>query len=106
VQAWYLLFDAESLSLAAVLDGTALTTPRTPAVSVAAVASRLKAGTGPVALAVFGAGPQAHGHIATLAAVLAPNRQLGPVIPPRPRAGPGDTGVRRRRRRPRPRGWP
>jgi ornithine cyclodeaminase/alanine dehydrogenase-like protein (mu-crystallin family) len=79
IQASYLLFDAESLSLTAVLDGTALTTLRTPAVSVAAVASRLKAGAGSVALAVLGAGPQAHGHIATLAAVLAPHRPLGPV---------------------------
>jgi ornithine cyclodeaminase/alanine dehydrogenase-like protein (mu-crystallin family) len=79
IQASYLLFDAESLSLIAVLDGTALTTLRTPAVSVAAVASRLKARTGSVALAVLGAGPQAHGHIATLAAVLAPHRPLGPV---------------------------
>jgi ornithine cyclodeaminase/alanine dehydrogenase-like protein (mu-crystallin family) len=79
IQASYLLFDAESLSLIAVLDGTALTTLRTPAVSVAAVGSRLKARTGSVALAILGAGPQAHGHIATLAAVLAPHRPLGPV---------------------------
>src|SRR5262245_21402239 len=70
IQASYLLFDAESLSLVATLDGTALTTLRTPAVSVAAVAPRLRAGSGSVALAVFGAGPQAHGHVATLAAVL------------------------------------
>lgn len=79
VQASYLLFDADTLGLVAVLDGTALTTLRTPAVSVAAVASRLRAGTGPAAVAVFGAGPQAHGHVATLAAALAPHRPLGPV---------------------------
>jgi ornithine cyclodeaminase/alanine dehydrogenase-like protein (mu-crystallin family) len=79
VQASYLLFDAASLTPVAVLDGTALTTLRTPAVSLAAVAARLNARTGPVALAVFGAGPQAHGHIATLAAVLGPHRPLGPV---------------------------
>ncbi|GAA3239907.1 ornithine cyclodeaminase family protein [Dactylosporangium siamense] len=79
VQASYLVFDATTLGLVAVLDGTALTTLRTPAVSVAAVASRLRAGTGPVAVAVFGAGPQAHGHVATLAAALAPFRPLGPV---------------------------
>ena len=71
VQASYLMFDAGSLRLVAVLDGTALTTLRTPAVSVAAVAHRLT-GPGPVSVAVFGAGPQAHGHVATLAAVLAP----------------------------------
>lgn len=79
IQASYLLYDAESLSLVATLDGTALTTMRTPAVSVAAVAPRLTAGSGPVALAVVGAGPQAHGHVATLASVLEPQRPLGPV---------------------------
>ena len=79
IQASYLLFDAESLTLVAMLDGTVLTALRTPAVSVAAVAPRLKAGSGPVALAVFGAGPQAHGHVATLAAVLAPHRPLGSI---------------------------
>jgi ornithine cyclodeaminase/alanine dehydrogenase-like protein (mu-crystallin family) len=79
IQASYLLYDAESLSLVATLDGTALTTLRTPAVSVTAVVARLLAGSGPVALAVLGAGPQAHGHVATLAAVLEPHRPLGPV---------------------------
>jgi ornithine cyclodeaminase/alanine dehydrogenase-like protein (mu-crystallin family) len=79
IQACYLLFDAESLALVAMLDGTALTTLRTPAVSVAVVAPRLKAGSGPLALAVLGAGPQAHGHVATLAAVLGPHRALSPV---------------------------
>ncbi len=79
IQASYLLFDTESLSLVAMMDGTALTTLRTPAVSVAAVAPRLKTGSGSVALAVLGAGPQAHGHVAALAAVLAPQRPLGPV---------------------------
>jgi len=79
IQASYLLYDAESLSLVATLDGTALTTLRTPAVSVAAVAPRLKAGSGPVSLAVVGAGPQAHGHVATLAAVLPPRRPLRSV---------------------------
>lgn len=79
IQASYLLFDAEYLTLVAVLDGTALTMLRTPAVSVAAVGPRLKAGSGSVALAVLGAGPQAHGHVATLAAVLAPHRPLSSI---------------------------
>src|SRR5262249_9369089 len=76
VQASYPLFAAESLPLLAVLDGTALPPLRTPAVSVAAVRPRLLAGSGPVRLAVFGAGPQAHGHVATLAASLEPHRPL------------------------------
>jgi ornithine cyclodeaminase/alanine dehydrogenase-like protein (mu-crystallin family) len=76
VQASYLLFDADSLSLVAMLDGTALTTLRTPAVSVAAVRPRLLATAGPLRLVVFGAGPQARGHVETLAAALSPHRTL------------------------------
>ena len=79
IQASYLIFDADSLSLVAVLDGTALTALRTPAVSVAAVRPRLLATPGPLRLAVFGAGPQARGHVTTLAAALAPHRSLATV---------------------------
>ncbi len=67
IQAVYLLFDPETLSLRAVLDGTALTTLRTPAVSVAAVQQHLP--DHPLRVAVVGAGPQATGHVETLAAV-------------------------------------
>ena len=67
IQAAYLLFDRETLALRAVLDGTALTTLRTPAVSVAAVLQLLP--DHPLRVAVIGAGPQATGHVSTLAAV-------------------------------------
>ncbi len=67
IQAAYLLFDPDTLALRAVLDGAALTTLRTPAVSVAAVLRRLP--HRPLRVAVIGAGPQAIGHISTLAAV-------------------------------------
>jgi ornithine cyclodeaminase len=67
IQAAYLLFDRETLTLRAVLDGSALTTLRTPAVSVAAVLGRLP--ERPLRVAVIGAGPQATGHVTTLAAV-------------------------------------
>lgn len=67
IQAVYLLFHQETLALRAVLDGTALTTLRTPAVSVAAVLPRLP--ERPLRLVVIGTGPQATGHVATLAAV-------------------------------------
>ena len=67
VQAVYLLFDRTTLALRAVLDGTALTTLRTPAVSVAAVLPRLP--DRPLHVAVVGAGPQATGHVAALSAV-------------------------------------
>lgn len=67
VQAAYLLFDAQTLALRALIDGTALTTLRTPAVSVAAILPLLP--ERPLRIAVVGAGPQAIGHVATLAAV-------------------------------------
>jgi ornithine cyclodeaminase len=67
IQAAYLLFDHDTLALRAVLDGTALTTLRTPAVSVAAVLPRLP--DRPLRLVVIGAGPQATGHAAALSAV-------------------------------------
>jgi ornithine cyclodeaminase len=67
VQAVYLLFDQATLALCAVLDGTALTTLRTPAVSVAAVLERLPGRE--LRVVAIGAGAQATGHVATLAAV-------------------------------------
>jgi ornithine cyclodeaminase/alanine dehydrogenase-like protein (mu-crystallin family) len=79
VQGSYLLLDAATLGVVAVLDGIALTTLRTPAVSVAAVLRRHLAGTTPLRVAVFGSGPQAHGHVATLAATLAGHRELASV---------------------------
>jgi ornithine cyclodeaminase len=67
IQAVYLLFDAATLALRAVVDGTALTTLRTPAVSVAAVRRRLP--ERPLRVAAVGSGPQAVGHVAALSAV-------------------------------------
>ncbi len=67
IHASYLLFDPDTLALRALLDGTALTTLRTAAVSVAAVLPRLPHRH--LRLVVVGAGPQAVGHAATLAAV-------------------------------------
>lgn len=89
IQAAYLLFDRDTLALRAVLDGTALTTLRTPAVSVAAVLRRLPDRA--LRVAVVGAGPQATGHVATLAAlrpledptylVRDPSRTTLPAVP-------------------------
>jgi ornithine cyclodeaminase len=67
IQAVHLLFDRETLALRAVLDGTALTTLRTPAVSLAAVLSSLP--DRPLRVVAIGAGPQAVAHVATLAAL-------------------------------------
>ncbi|WP_022884580.1 ornithine cyclodeaminase family protein [Glaciibacter superstes] len=73
IQGVYLLMDAATLSPVALLDGTALTTLRTPAVS-AAVADRL-APNEVDQLVVFGSGPQAWGHIEAMRAI----RSLGRV---------------------------
>ncbi|MFC4070222.1 ornithine cyclodeaminase family protein [Actinoplanes subglobosus] len=69
INALYALFDAQTLRPAAIVDGTALTTLRTPAVSFAAVRRFLPAAPHVV---VFGAGPQGAGHISTLAALVTP----------------------------------
>lgn len=75
IHAWYLVFDAETLRPAALLDGTSLTILRTPAVTVAAIRALLRADpSGPrervERLAVLGSGPQADAHVRTLAAVM------------------------------------
>jgi ornithine cyclodeaminase len=67
IQAVYLLMDSETLSPLALVDGTAITTLRTPAVS--AVAASYLAEPGAAELVVFGSGPQALGHVQALRAV-------------------------------------
>lgn len=57
IQAVYVLFDAETLAPVAILDGTALTALRTPAVPAAMLAAIAGRFTAPVRLVVFGAGP-------------------------------------------------
>lgn len=67
IQALYVLFDAATLTPHTLLDGTALTALRTPAVS--AVALDLLAPTAARRLVVFGAGPQAIAHVEALGLV-------------------------------------
>jgi ornithine cyclodeaminase/alanine dehydrogenase-like protein (mu-crystallin family) len=59
--------DAETLTPTALLDGIALTSLRTPAMS--AVAARYLAARDCTRLVVFGAGPQAVGHVAAIRSV-------------------------------------
>lgn len=72
INATYLLHDSRTLTPAAILDGVALTTLRTPAVSVAACLDRLHGLAAGAAdglrLVVFGAGPQAEWHVRTIRA--------------------------------------
>lgn len=67
IQAVYVLFDAATLTPRALLDGTALTTLRTPAQSALAVRSLAAADA--AELLVFGSGPQAWGHVHAIAEV-------------------------------------
>lgn len=73
IQGVYLLMDAATLTPIALLDGTALTTLRTPAVSAAA--ADLLAPDAVDHLVVFGSGPQARGHVAAMRAI----RDIGRV---------------------------
>ncbi|MEU4025938.1 ornithine cyclodeaminase family protein [Streptomyces anulatus] len=88
ISATYLLHDSATLTPVALLDGVALTTLRTPAVSVAACLDRLRAladAGGGLRLVVFGAGPQGEGHVAAVRAhapvadVTVVTRREGPV---------------------------
>lgn len=70
IQGIYLLFDQENLSVSSILDGAALTTYRTPAVSVAAIRQALEQSENNLSIVVYGSGPQAISHIQTLAQVV------------------------------------
>jgi ornithine cyclodeaminase len=87
----YLLMDAETLAPVALLDGIAITSLRTPAMS--AVAVRHLATADASRLAVFGTGPQAWGHVEALRAV----RQLTDVVVVGREAGRAQTFVDRLR---------
>lgn len=66
IQGIHLVFEPTTLRLVAAVDGAALTALRTPAVSVAAVLPLLERREHPMSTVVFGAGPQAVGHVTTL----------------------------------------
>ncbi|WP_248961414.1 ornithine cyclodeaminase family protein [Sphaerisporangium perillae] len=67
IQGTYLLFDGATLTPLAAMDGVALTSLRTPAVSALAV--RHLARPDARSLTVFGTGPQAWGHVEAVRAV-------------------------------------
>ena len=94
IQGTYVLFAAETLTPVAIMDGAALTTIRTPAVSVAAVKSVLLETEAPLEMVVFGAGPQGVGHVATVAAVLEGRRPLGALTYVVRNPGSVDPGLR------------
>ena len=67
VQGVFILMDARTLTPVALMDGTALTNIRTPALSALAV--RELAPVDSRRLVVFGSGPQARAHIAAVCSV-------------------------------------
>jgi len=67
VQGVFMLFDPVTLAPVALVDGIALTSLRTPAVSALAV--RHLAAVDARVLVVFGSGPQAEGHVSAMRAV-------------------------------------
>lgn len=67
IQALYVLFDAATLTPQALIDGAALTTLRTPAVSALAVQHLAVADA--ATLTVFGSGPQAGAHVRAMRAI-------------------------------------
>lgn len=67
IQALYILLDGETLSPTAILDGTALTSLRTPAVSAACVDLLASPDAGDAV--IFGTGPQAVRHVEALQAI-------------------------------------
>jgi ornithine cyclodeaminase/alanine dehydrogenase-like protein (mu-crystallin family) len=68
IGAVYVLFDADTMQPVATLDGTALTSLRTPATSIVALRPWLRTSAQPRDVVVFGAGPQGVGHVDALAA--------------------------------------
>ena len=79
IQALYVVFDAATLSPRMLIDGAALTTLRTPAVSIAAIKPALLAKDAPLHVTVFGAGPQGIGHVATIREVVDGHRPIASV---------------------------
>lgn len=79
IQALYVLLDATTLSPRMLIDGAALTTLRTPAVSIAAIKPVLLATDTPLRLTVFGRGPQGIGHVATIREVVDGHRAIASV---------------------------
>lgn len=67
IQAVYILLDGTTLAPTAILDGTALTSLRTPAVSIASVDLLAQPDAGDAV--IFGTGPQAVRHVEALQAI-------------------------------------
>ena len=72
IQALYVLFDPDTLAPSIILDGTAITALRTPAVSAVAIDALAPADVSSVV--VFGSGPQAVGHVEAILEIRQPDQ--------------------------------
>lgn len=85
IQGQYLLFDSTTLSPRMLLDGAALTSLRTPAVSFAPVKPLLQADTTPLDVVIFGVGAQGVTHEKVLCALLTGIRAVNVMLVSRSR---------------------
>ncbi|WP_426717988.1 ornithine cyclodeaminase family protein [Corynebacterium auriscanis] len=76
IQGQYLLADGETLTPHTLLDGAALTTLRTPAVSLAGIRDFIVDGSDPINVVILGAGAQGRGHAETVTSVLEGIREV------------------------------
>lgn len=76
IQGMYLLFDASTFSPSALIEGAALTSVRTPAVSIAGIKDLIVDSAEPLKAVIFGTGPQGQVHASTLRAVLEGVREV------------------------------
>ncbi len=83
IQALYVLMDAETLTPSVLIDGTAITSVRTPAVSAVGLDALAPARVTRVVL--FGSGPQAIGHAEALLSIRQPDEfvVVGRAVQPR-----------------------
>jgi ornithine cyclodeaminase len=80
IQASYNLYDARTLAQIALLDGTELTTLRTPAVSMLAIRAFLPSLPPTVTVVIFGAGPQGSGHARAVREALSALGKVAEII--------------------------
>nr|WP_286980301.1 ornithine cyclodeaminase family protein [Corynebacterium sp. UBA5992] len=76
IQGQYLLFDGATLSPRAIIDGAALTTLRTPALSLAGISQLLEEEDTALPTVIFGTGPQARGHAEALSSFINGRRDI------------------------------
>lgn len=76
IQGQFMLFDGRTLTPQALLDGEAITSLRTPAVSLSGVLQYLNESSEPLRVVIFGTGPQGRHHLETIESCLGDQREI------------------------------